>query len=61
VNGPRYMRVTRNHGPIVHRAVGILAVTECGIKVGKDWWMWMPRKRIRWGDLVGRQCKRCYA
>lgn len=59
----RYYKVSRPNGPVVHIFEGKKFLegerTRCGIAMQKGWVFW-PSGSQRMGDVIGRQCKRCY-
>jgi hypothetical protein len=60
----RFARVSRPHGPVVHRYYGNRFVegdlTACGIPMRAGWAFWIGNQgHPKWGDLLGRPCKRC--
>jgi hypothetical protein len=55
-------RVSRPYGPVVHKGTGIFGraqMTACGLRVQRGWVYWMPRKHVKFGDVFGKECKRC--
>ena len=60
----RYAYVSSPHSTVRHRFYGRKfvegEVTGCGIRVQKGWPFWYGGGRHpKWGDILGKDCKRC--